>query len=759
MQRLDPKCVAAAVACLLVAFLGSLGHDAYARSQQKKQARRQQEEQSYGRPPLRRPIRPVIPSANRYQTDKVFLENADSLYRTPMKWSDTTEYQILKGNVRFRQAGMWMYCDSAYYYPELNSLDAFSNVRMEQGDTLFVYAHTLFYDGDGRMARLRAGSSCQKVRLINRDVTLTTDSLDYDLAAELGWYACGGTIDDKVNTLTSVYGEYSPASKNADFYHDVVLVNNRDGFTMRTDTLYYNTDTHLARIVSKTEITGENDTILTSRGVYDTQAGNAQLTSRSIILHRDSNMNVTTLEGDSIIYDKATRISRAYMSRDPLRHPLPMVLTDTAHKSVLVGGFGLYNDSTREAWAAEYPMLIEYSQGDSLFLRADTIKTYIITRKVWPDSLLRAWSTPDTLAASGRAPLPSSAAAGDSIAAGEELALMPADSLPPLPGHPDMPLPPDSLPAVVRDSSLMVDKEFHVAWAYNHGRFFRQDLQGVADTLVFVECDSMLHMLHKPVVWSGERQVFGNVISVHFNDSTADWALLPESGMMAEYIDEDFYNQLAGKRMLATFENSELKRLDVSGNVEAIFLPMEKDSTYNRMVNAESSFLTIDMAGRDLEKLKMWPEVSGTVTPLFLVKRSQQYLQKFVWLEAIRPKREWYGDRLHWADDLGEISDDLATYLSLPPLFPETFEERPVLPEMPATTPADAPEAALAAEETVETAGTEEGVSTGTGDKASETGEAAPAEAVEGVEEVVVEESAAEPEESAGETEKEGADE
>ena len=78
---------------------------------------------------------------------------------------------------------------------------------------------------------------------------------------------------------------------------------------------------------------------------------------------------------------------------------------------------------------------------------------------------------------------------------------------------------------------------------------------------------------------------------------------------------------------------------------------------------------------------------------------------------------------------------------------------------MPATTPADAPEAALAAEETVETAGTEEGVSTGTGDKASETGEAAPAEAVEGVEDVVVEESAAEPEESAGETEKEGADE
>lgn len=381
-RRIVSICVGVVAACFAV----NVGMKAYAQDVKRKEAK--QKEETYTRPKPTRPIRPQIPGVNRYQQDKIFLEYADSLYKVE-SWRDTVERQILKGNVKFRQAGMWMYCDSAYYYPELNSLDAFGNVKMEQGDTLFVYADKLYYEGNERMARLKNGPSRAKVNLINRDVTLTTDSLDYSLAMELGWYEKWGTIDDKVNTLTSLYGEYSPGTKNADFYHDVVLVNNENNFTMLTDTLHYNTGTHLARIESATEIQGQNDTIVTTRGVYDTRLGNAELLSRSIIIHRDSNNNITTLEGDSIIYDKLTRISKAYMFRDPLKHSMPMVLTDTAHKTTLIGGFGIYNDSTREALATGYPLLMEYSQSDTLFLRADTIRTYIITQMV---SASRRWT-------------------------------------------------------------------------------------------------------------------------------------------------------------------------------------------------------------------------------------------------------------------------------------------------------------------------------------------------------------------------------
>ena len=220
-RRIVSICVGVVAACFAV----NVGMKAYAQDVKRKEAK--QKEETYTRPKPTRPIRPQIPGVNRYQQDKIFLEYADSLYKVE-SWRDTVERQILKGNVKFRQAGMWMYCDSAYYYPELNSLDAFGNVKMEQGDTLFVYADKLYYEGNERMARLKNGPSRAKVNLINRDVTLTTDSLDYSLAMELGWYEKWGTIDDKVNTLTSLYGEYSPGTKNADFYHDVVLVNNEN---------------------------------------------------------------------------------------------------------------------------------------------------------------------------------------------------------------------------------------------------------------------------------------------------------------------------------------------------------------------------------------------------------------------------------------------------------------------------------------------------------------------------------------------------
>lgn len=618
MRWLLVAVVAAAAAALMSSAI----------SAQDKKTRRQEQKETYTRPKPTRPIHPEIPSANRYRQDKVFLEQADSLYR---RASDFVEHQIAKGNVKFRQGGMWMYCDSAYYFPEKNSLDAFGHVKMQQGDTLFVYADKLFYNGDERRARLRCGPSERTVRLINRNVTLTTDSLDYDLGMELGWYAYGGRIDDKVNVLTSLYGQYSPSTKDAEFYHDVVLVNSRDGFRMLTDTLLYNTDTHIANIVSPTKIVGDNDTILTKTGWYNTASEMAELNSRSTIIHRDSAGNVTTLEGDSIIYDKATRISRAYTFRGPGKPQQPVVLTDTAHKTTLVGGFAMYNDSTREALSTIYPLLMEYSRPDTLFLRADTILTFIESRLAFP-------------------PLPKRPAA------------VPADSV--AEAHPSLPA--DSVPKTPRDSSEMVMRDFHVAHAFHRARFFNQELQGVADSMVFIEHDSMLYMHRKPVVWSGERQVYGNEIQVHFNDSTPDWALLPDYGMMGELIEEDFYNQLSGREMKAWFENKNLRRLDVNGNVQTIFLPQDNDSTYSRLVNAESSFLTMDLADRRLEHLKMWPEVNGSVTPLFLVKNNQRLLPGFQWYEAIRPRREWYGDRWHWDDDLGEVSEELETYFAEP---------------------------------------------------------------------------------------------
>ena len=111
------------------------------------------------------------------------------------------DVQVLIGSVRMKHDSMYMFCDSALIYEKINSVEAFGNVRMEQGDTLFIYGDYLYYDGMSQLAMLR-----ENVRMINRNTELTTDSLNYDRIYNLGYYFDGGTLTDEENVLTSEWG-------------------------------------------------------------------------------------------------------------------------------------------------------------------------------------------------------------------------------------------------------------------------------------------------------------------------------------------------------------------------------------------------------------------------------------------------------------------------------------------------------------------------------------------------------------------------
>ena len=201
---------------------------------------------------------------------------------------------------------------------------------------------------------------------------------------------------------------------------------------------------------------------------------------------------------------------------------------------------------------------------------------------------------------------------------------------------------------VVNDS---VNDSVRVLRAFNQVRFYRNDVQGICDSLQLSEADTIINMYNHAVVWNLERQIFGDEINVHLNDSAADWAMLPLGGFMAEHLGEIYYDQLSGKKMKAWFEEKELRRLDVDGNVQVIMFPQEKDSTYNKMVSAESSYMRLNLKPKqEVDRITMWPEVSGKVTPLYLAKKADLYLPQFQWYDALRPKSP---------DDIYDVSEEL----------------------------------------------------------------------------------------------------
>ena len=294
---------------------------------------------------------------------RVYLVHSDNLHYDQFRNNDA---QVLHGNVHFRHAGANLYCDSAHFYEQSNSFEAFGHVKMTQGDTLRLTSDYAYYDGNDQLAQAR-----YNVILKHRKSTLYTDSLDYDRMYNFGNFFEGGKLVDGSSVLTSDWGEYHTDTKMAIFYYDVRLKDKNMYLT--TDSLYYDTQTSRAHIVGPSNITSGNSHIYSEDGYYNTKTEQSELFGRSVI--RDGSK---TLIGDSVYHNANDGTNYAFMN---------VIYNDTLNKNMLTGDYLEYNDSTGYAMATKNAVTVDFSQKDSLFMHADTFKIY--TFNINTDSVYR----------------------------------------------------------------------------------------------------------------------------------------------------------------------------------------------------------------------------------------------------------------------------------------------------------------------------------------------------------------------------------
>lgn len=295
--------------------------------------------------------------------NRVYLVHSNTLSYDQRKNPDA---QILCGNVEFFHQGAKLFCDSAHFYEGTNSFEAFGNVKMYQGDTLSLFSDYAFYDGNEQMAMSR-----YNVVLKHRESTLYTDSLNYDRLYSVGYFFEGGRLVDKDATLTADWGEYNTGTKMAAFHYNVVLRD--DKFNLISDTLYYNTSLSEAHVVGASEITSGKSNIYSDDGFYNTQTERARLFNRSVVKNEGK-----IIIADTIYHDAKLKTSEALWNVE---------YTDTVNKNVMTCDYCWYDDSVGYAMATKKAVAIDYSQGDSLYMHADTFKLY--TYNINTDSVYR----------------------------------------------------------------------------------------------------------------------------------------------------------------------------------------------------------------------------------------------------------------------------------------------------------------------------------------------------------------------------------
>ncbi|TAG08882.1 MAG: OstA family protein, partial [Sphingobacteriia bacterium] len=122
----------------------------------------------------------------------------------------------LAGKVQLRQGKTLFYADSAVLNRQLNTLEAFGNIHINDADSIHTYSQYLRYLGKEKKAFLK-----NKVRLTDGKGVLTTEELEYDVTVKIGTYLKGGKVVNKKSTLTSQEGYYYGETKDVIFKRKV----------------------------------------------------------------------------------------------------------------------------------------------------------------------------------------------------------------------------------------------------------------------------------------------------------------------------------------------------------------------------------------------------------------------------------------------------------------------------------------------------------------------------------------------------------
>ena len=452
--------------------------------------------------------------------------------------SGNANAQRLIDTVLIKHKDILIWCDTAYTYSGTNKVDAIGHVHIQQGDTLQLYAEKIFYNGDISFA-----TAIKNVRLINKTATLYTDTLDFDLESNIGYYNDTGTIIDSTTTITSKIGKYYVDDDLLYLYINVYGTN--DKFILESDTVEYNTITKKINITGPTTIRDSANTIYAESGWYDSETGEAELLKNPIVNNKSQNISAKYIR-----YSKENKIGKATGS---------VRIEDIENQSIILGENVDYNDETETAVVTDSAVYINFNESDTLFLHADTLRM---------------------------------------------------------------------IPDTIKDEKIIT--------AYYKVRFFKTDLQGICDSMVYYTRDSLIQLHYNPVIWSDNHQLSADLIEMKQNADAPDELHLTLNSFIISKQDSGRFDQIKGKDMIGYITNRKITHIDVDGNGQTLYYAREKENIIG-LNRSESSKITIQFKDGEIDRIKFLSKPEGELKPLIELSDQDKTLSGFDWKIENRP--------------------------------------------------------------------------------------------------------------------------
>lgn len=171
-------------------------------------------------------------------------------------------------------------------------------------------------------------------------------------------------------------------------------------------------------------------------------------------------------------------------------------------------------------------------------------------------------------------------------------------------------------------------------------RFFRLDVQGKCDSLVYNMDEEVITMYYAPMLWSLYNQMSGEIINIYSKDNRISHIEMENDAFIVSREDSIRFNQISGKTITGYIKGNDLRKIEVEGAAESIYYSRDGLSLvgYNQ---TESSYLSITMANGTISRLNLYPASTGKFYSLDSKPYEEQFLRGFQWRSDLRPYAPW----------------------------------------------------------------------------------------------------------------------
>ncbi len=191
----------------------------------------------------------------------------------------------------------------------------------------------------------------------------------------------------------------------------------------------------------------------------------------------------------------------------------------------------------------------------------------------------------------------------------------------------------------------------HIA-AYKGVRIYKNDMQGVCDSLIYTEADSLIRLFNEPIIWSDENQITGEHIDIKTTEGKVISLFTENMAFIISAVDGVNYNQIKGRELNGFFKDNELVKVSINGNGESIYFAVEEEvNEVNGVKEVTEGILGVNIStcsdilirikDREISQVNFIKEPANAFYPLDKIDPASLTLKGFSWNMDLRPKGAW----------------------------------------------------------------------------------------------------------------------